>query len=237
MTSRCAAVPAAATTARSGIELSAAERAREWRLPYVRLIDAAGGSVRGFEEIGRTYLPDGNAFTTVDFDLLNTVPVVSAVLGAAAGLPALHAVLAHFNVMTERNAVVFPGGPPVVKAATGADVTKEELGGPHIHVHQSGTIDNLAVDEEDALAQVRRFLSYMPSSVDELPPRAEQRRPARPSRRVAARRRAAQPPPHVRPPVDHRGRRRPRLVLRDRPELRPRPRHRARSHRRVSPSA
>jgi acetyl-CoA carboxylase carboxyltransferase component len=156
-----------------GVELSAAERAQEWRLPYVRLIDAAGGSVRGFEEIGRTYLPDGNAFTTVDFELLNRVPVVSAVLGAAAGLPALHAVLAHFNVMTERNAVVFPGGPPVVKAATGAEVTKEELGGPHIHVHESGTIDNLAVDEEDALAQVRRFLSYMPSSVDELPPRVE----------------------------------------------------------------
>ena len=108
---------------------------------------------------------------------------------------ALHAVLAHFNVMTERNAVVFPGGPPVVKAATGADVTKEELGGPHIHVHQSGTIDNLAVDEEDALAQVRRFLSYMPSSVDELPrPRhahgdvgGERRREVRGSQRAARR--------------------------------------------------
>jgi acetyl-CoA carboxylase carboxyltransferase component len=156
-----------------GIELSAAERAREWRLPYVRLLDSAGGSVRGFESIGRTYLPDGNSFTTVDFELLHTVPVVSAVLGAAAGLPALHAVLAHFNVMTERNAVVFPGGPPVVKAATGAEVTKEELGGAHIHVHESGTVDNLAVDEDDAIAQIRTFLSYMPASVDELPPRAE----------------------------------------------------------------
>ena len=86
--------------------------------------------MRGFEEIGRTYLPDGNAFTHVDFELLNTVPVVSAVLGAAAGLPAVHAVLAHFNVMAERNAHVFPGGPPVVKAAPGATITKEELGGP-----------------------------------------------------------------------------------------------------------
>ena len=46
-----------------GEELSAAERALEWRLPYVRLLDAAGGSVRSFEEIGRTYLPDGNSFT------------------------------------------------------------------------------------------------------------------------------------------------------------------------------
>ena len=153
-----------------GMELSAAERAKEGRLPYIRLIDAAGGSVRSFEEIGRTYLPDGNSFTTVEFELLNMVPCVSAVLGAAAGLPALHAVLAHFNVMTERNAFVFPGGPPVVKAATGADVTKEELGGAHIHVYESGTINNLAKDEDDAIAQIRRFLSYMPSSVDELPP-------------------------------------------------------------------
>jgi acetyl-CoA carboxylase carboxyltransferase component len=156
-----------------GAELSAAERAREWRLPYVRLLDSAGGSVRGFESIGRTYLPDGNSFTTVDFELLHTVPVVSAVLGAAAGLPALHTVLAHFSVMTERNAVVFPGGPPVVKAATGAEVTKEELGGAHIHVGQSGTVDNLALDEDDAIDQVRRFLSYLPSSVDDVAPRLE----------------------------------------------------------------
>ena len=46
-----------------GEELSASERALEWRLPYVRLLDAAGGSVRSFEDLGRTYLPDGNSFT------------------------------------------------------------------------------------------------------------------------------------------------------------------------------
>ncbi len=161
-----------------GTELSAAERALEWRIPYVRLLDSAGGSVRSFETLGRTYLPDANSFTHTDVHLLNTVPVVSAVLGSVAGLPALHAVLAHFNVMTKQNAQVFPGGPPVVRAATGTEITKEELGGPDIHVRQSGVVDNLAEDEDDALDQVRRFLSYLPTSVDELAPRSAATDPA-----------------------------------------------------------
>jgi methylmalonyl-CoA decarboxylase subunit alpha len=103
--------------------------------------------------------------------LLNAVPVVSAVLGAVAGLPALHAVLAHFNVMTRANAQVFPGGPPVVKAALGREITKEELGGYEVHVRESGTVDNLAEDEKGAFDQIRRFLSYLPSSVYEPAPR------------------------------------------------------------------
>jgi acetyl-CoA carboxylase carboxyltransferase component len=81
--------------------------------------------------------------------------------------------MAHWNVMVDGTAQIFPGGPPVVKAALGYDVTKEELGGPQIHTRISGCIDNLAADEEDALAQVRRFLSYLPSSVHDLAPRGE----------------------------------------------------------------
>ena len=164
-----------------GLELSPAERALEWRIPYIRLLDAAGGSVRSFEELGRTYLPDANSWTRTDVQLLNTVPVVSAVLGAAAGLPALHAVLAHFNVMLRANAQVFPGGPPVVKAALGYDITKEELGGPQVHAQQSGVVDNVAEDEQDAFAQIRSFLSYLPSSVDEVPDRGAPSDPSGPA--------------------------------------------------------
>lgn len=156
-----------------GQELRPAERAREWRVPYIRLLDAAGGSVRGFEELGRTYLPDGNSFTLPDVQLLNTVPVVSAVMGSVAGLPAVNACMAHWNVMVEGTAQIFPGGPPVVKAALGYDITKEDLGGPQIHTRISGCVDNVATDEADALAQIKRFLSYLPSSVHELPPRIE----------------------------------------------------------------
>ncbi|MCP5026945.1 MAG: propionyl-CoA carboxylase [Actinomycetia bacterium] len=153
-----------------GEELSPAERAREWRLPYIRLLDAAGGSVRSFEEIGRTYLPDGNSFTLPDVQLLNTVPVVSAVMGSVAGLPAVNACMAHWNVMVEGTSQIFPGGPPVVKAALGYDITKEELGGPEIHTRVSGSVDNLAATEVEALGMIRRFLSYLPPSVHEMAP-------------------------------------------------------------------
>jgi acetyl-CoA carboxylase carboxyltransferase component len=154
-----------------GQELPSSARATEWRLPFVRLLDAAGGSVRGFEELGRTYLPDGNIYTSPEVKLLSLVPVVSAVLGSVAGLPAIYGPMSHFSVMVKDISHLFPGGPPVVKAALGYDISKEELGGDQIHVGVSGCIDNLAEDEGDAFEQIRRFLSYLPSSVDEMPPR------------------------------------------------------------------
>lgn len=158
-------------TGQLGQEMSASARATEWRLPLIRLLDAAGGSVRGFAELGRTYLPDGNIYTAPEVKLLSMVPVVSALLGSVAGLPAIFAPLSHFSVMVKGISHLFPGGPPVVKAALGYDISKEELGGDAIHVNVSGCIDNLAESEEDAFAQVRQFLSYLPSSVDEPAPR------------------------------------------------------------------
>lgn len=156
-----------------GEELSPSQRALEWQVPYIRLLDASGGSVRSFENIGRTYLPDGNSFTLPDVQLLNAVPVVSAVMGSVAGLPAVNACMAHWNVMVDGTSQIFPGGPPVVKAALGYDITKEDLGGPEIHTRISGCIDNLATSEEDALDQIKRFLSYLPSSVNEMAPSIE----------------------------------------------------------------
>jgi methylmalonyl-CoA decarboxylase subunit alpha len=161
-----------------GQELSASRRALEWQVPYVRLLDASGGSVASFADIGRTYLPDGNSWTWIDVQLLQAVPVVSAVLGSVAGLPAVNACLSHFNVMVRGTAQLFPGGPPVVKAALGLDITKEELGGAALHTQRSGVADNVAETEEDALRQVRAFLSYLPGSAAELPPRAAPAEPA-----------------------------------------------------------
>ena len=161
-----------------GVELRASERAKEWLLPYVRLLDAAGGSVRSFEDLGRTYLPDGNSFTAVETELLDLVPVVSAVMGSVAGLPAVQVCIAHWNVMVRETGHVFPGGPPVVKAALGYDITKEDLGGAQIHASGSGVVDNLADGDADALAQIRRFLGYLPSNVYKLPPRGDPRPPA-----------------------------------------------------------
>lgn len=176
----------AATRSAGGLgqELSAAQRALQWRLPYVRLLDASGGSVSSFAAIGRTYLPDGNTWGTVDVQLLQTVPVVSAVMGSVAGLPAVNACMAHFNVMVRGTAQLFPGGPPVVKAALGLDIHKEDLGGAAVHTRLSGVVDNAAESEDDALAQVRSFLSYLPSSVSEAAPAAAARKPATAAHRL-----------------------------------------------------
>jgi acetyl-CoA carboxylase carboxyltransferase component len=68
---------------------------------------------------------------------------------------------------------LFTGGPPLVKAAIGEDVTKEELGGPGVHIEQSGVAHNLADDDLAAIALARRYLSYFPSNAWEAPPDAD----------------------------------------------------------------
>ncbi|HEY91936.1 MAG TPA: methylmalonyl-CoA carboxyltransferase [Dehalococcoidia bacterium] len=161
-----------AADAAIGNKTGHAERmAIEWRLPYVRLLDATGGSVRTFEQIGRTYIP-GRADSAMAGQLLCTVPVVSAVLGSVAGLPAIQACLAHFNLMVKDTTQVFVAGPPVVKAALGYTIPKEDLGDDNLAAY-TGVIDNVAGSEEEAFGMIRRFLSYMPQNVWELPQRAE----------------------------------------------------------------
>tara|TARA_B100000767_G_scaffold275602_1_gene313652 strand:- start:10026 stop:11009 length:984 start_codon:yes stop_codon:yes gene_type:complete len=66
--------------------------------------------------------------------------------------------------MTRQTAQVLIGGPALVERALGVKMTKEELGGAEVHV-RSGIVDNMAEDEHDALAQIQRFLSYLPSNV------------------------------------------------------------------------
>src|SRR5215472_1660132 len=152
-----------------------AERlAGELHLPIVRLVDGTGGggSVKSYHDIGRTYVPANPAWDLV-VDNLGKVPVVAACLGPVAGLGAARVVSAHFSVMVRGTSQLFVAGPPVVRHGMGRGVTKEDLGGWEIHARESGAVDNLAEGEDDALAQVARFLSYLPQSVWEL----AQRRP------------------------------------------------------------
>jgi acetyl-CoA carboxylase carboxyltransferase component len=151
-------------------KLNASEQlACEWRLPLVRLIDATGGSIRTVEELGRTYVPANPAWEWVVRNL-ETVPVVSLVLGAVAGFASARAVASHYSVMVAGTSHMFIAGPPVV-ARTGTTFTKDELGSPALHA-KSGAIDDIAESETDAFARARRFLSYLPSSVHELSRRA-----------------------------------------------------------------
>ncbi len=100
---------------------------------------------------------------------LAEVPVVNLLLGSVVGIGAAKAVLGHFSVMVRDIAQLFVAGPPVVSHAMGYDITKEELGGWHIHC-RNGSVDNLAKSEEEATSMTKRFLSYLPSSVYEAPP-------------------------------------------------------------------
>jgi acetyl-CoA carboxylase carboxyltransferase component len=98
---------------------------------------------------------------------LAQVPVVGLGLGSVAGLGAARLAASHFSVMT-RDSAMFVAGPPLV-ARLGQSLTKQELGGADIQT-KAGAIDNIAETEEDAFAQARRFLSYLPSSVHGVPP-------------------------------------------------------------------
>ena len=153
-----------------GQEMRLSQRATEWRLPFVRLMDSAGGSVAHFEEIGRTYLPDGNDTFASEVALINQVPVVSALLGSVAGLPAVAACVGHFNLMVKGISQLFPGGPPVVKAALGYEISKEDLGDERVHIGISGSVDNLAETVAEAFEMLRQFLSSLPQSVWEMAP-------------------------------------------------------------------
>jgi acetyl-CoA carboxylase carboxyltransferase component len=75
--------------------------------------------------------------------------------------------------MVRGSSQLFVAGPPVVYRAFGRDVPKEELGGSHIHAHGSGAVDNEVESEAEAFEHIRRFLSYLPLSVWEAPPRVE----------------------------------------------------------------
>lgn len=151
-----------------------AERmAAELRLPIVRLVDGTGGggSVRSLESMGYTYVPANPGWDLVVANLA-TVPVAAACLGPVAGLGAARVVSAHFSVMVKELSQLFVAGPPVVRAGIGQELTKEELGGYQVHAMGSGAVDNLAGSEDEALAQCRRFLSYLPQNVWEVPPRS-----------------------------------------------------------------
>ncbi len=142
--------------------------ALEMRMPLVRLVDTAGGSVKLLERMGATKLPGYKDWKYVD--LLGFIPVASAALGSVAGLGAVRVLDSHFSVMVKGTSQVFAAGPPVVTPATGETLSKEELGGYRIHARGSGVVDNEAENEEDTFRQIRRFFSYFPSNVFQIPP-------------------------------------------------------------------
>jgi len=154
-----------------GKQVMAEQMAHELRIPLVRLVDGTGGggSVKTIETMGFTYVPANPAWDWVIANL-GQIPVVALGLGSVAGLGAARLVSSHYSVMVQGTSQMFIAGPPVV-ARLGQNLTKEELGGAVIHA-KAGAIDEVVESEEEAFSRARQFLSYLPSSVYELPPRA-----------------------------------------------------------------
>ena len=151
-------------------QVMAEQMAHELRIPIVRLVDGTGGggSVKSLDQERRTYVPWNPGWEFVVQNLA-TVPVVALALGSVAGLGAARVVSSHYSLMVKGTSQVFVAGPPVV-ARLGEEVDKEGLGGSHIHA-RNGVVDDEVASEEEAFEHTRRFLSYLPPSVDEVAPR------------------------------------------------------------------
>src|SRR6201993_997400 len=133
-----------------------AELALRDKIPLVMLLEGAG------------FRPGGGHYGRSPTDLLaqaqcsGRVPTVAGLLGPSAGHGALVAPVCDFTIMSRQGAI-FTAGPPVVKESTGEDLSKEDLGGPDVAV-PSGVIHNVNEDDEAVLDDIRRYLSYFPSS-------------------------------------------------------------------------
>ena len=153
----------------------AEELACRYRVPLVRFLEGGGGSVAGAKG-GQSGSGGGGSesaaaeprFMSV-MRAMGSVPVVSAAMGAVAGLPAARLVASHLALMTEKTSQVLVAGPALVERALGVSLSKDELGGAAVHA-RSGVVDNLGRDEADVVAQIRRFLSYLPTNVWEPAP-------------------------------------------------------------------
>src|ERR671914_1256472 len=147
--------------------------AHDLRLPLIRLVEGSGGggSVKTIETTGRANVPAVVGWEWVVTNMA-TVPRVALGLGSVAGLGAAHLAATHYSVMIKDTSALFVAGPPVVERL-GQKLTKNELGGWQIQL-KAGAVDHAVDTEEEAFAGVRRFLSYLPSSIDELPPRGPQ---------------------------------------------------------------
>lgn len=143
------------------------ELARKTGIPIVGLNDSVGGRIQEGLKVGYGPVFYQNAITS------GVVPQISAIMGTCSGGPAYSSGIMDFIIMVEKTGQMFITGPPVIKAVTGRQVTKEELGGVKVHAEISGTVDLIAKDDRDCLRIIRELLGFLPSSWRERPPKRE----------------------------------------------------------------
>src|SRR5690606_16198197 len=124
----------------------------------IYLVDSGGANLPNQDEV----FPDREHFGRIFYNQANMsaagIPQIACVMGSCTAGGGYGPAMADESIMVRNQATIFLGGPPLVKAATGEDVTAEELGGADVHTRLSGVADHLANDDEHALAIARRIV-------------------------------------------------------------------------------
>ena len=138
------------------------------RMPMIWLIDSAGARIQ--EAIGsRNFAASGPLFREESI-MSGVVPQVAAMMGPGAAGTAYIPALADFVPMVKGTSNMALGGPPLVKAVVGEDITAEELGGSKVHCEISGVGDLEVADDRECLVAIKTYLSYFPPNNTERPP-------------------------------------------------------------------
>ncbi len=138
------------------------------RLPFVWLLDSAGARIQ--EAVGSLFAGSGHLFRE-EVVMSGVIPQVAALMGPCAAGTAYIPGLADFVPMVKGRGSMALAGPHLVRAAVGEDVTQEELGGSRVHCRKSGVGDLEVADDEECIARIKQYLSFMPAHNREAPPR------------------------------------------------------------------
>lgn len=140
--------------------IRAQDIARENRLPCIYLVDSGGA----FLPLQAEVFPDQFHFGRIFYNQANLssagIPQIAVVMGSSTAGGAYVPAMSEETVMVRNQATIFLGGPPLVKAATGEDVTAEELGGADLHCRKSGVADYYAQNDEHALQIARNIMQF-----------------------------------------------------------------------------
>jgi acetyl-CoA carboxylase carboxyltransferase component len=149
--------------------LRAQEVAEQNGLPCVYLVDSGGAFLPLQDEV----FPDRDHFGRIFFNQARMsakgIPQIAAVMGSCTAGGAYVPAMSDETVIVKGTGTIFIGGPPLVKAATGQDVTAEELGGADVHARRSGVADHYATSDEHALAIVRSIVRNLNRSPKDMP--------------------------------------------------------------------
>ena len=141
--------------------LRAQEIARQNRLPCIYLVDSGGA----FLPLQAEVFPDRDHFGRIFFNQARLsalgIPQIAVVMGSCTAGGAYVPAMSDETVIVRGTGTIFIGGPPLVKAATGQDVTAEELGGADVHARRSGVADHYATSDEHALAIAREIVRHL----------------------------------------------------------------------------